>query len=263
MMTQNLITPEMHDGELRIIDTDLAVRLGFAKPAKIRDLIKRHKATLEKIGTLPTVGRVINGGNATEYYLNRKQAIFITAKSETATATDITIEIIERFDAYERGEAQPSIPQTYAAALLEAGRLAAEKDQIEAARAAAQARVEELEPKAEAHDHLAEQDGELGVRDAGRELRVGQKWVTDYIDGHAWSCVEGGKRKPAHYGLKMGYCRLIPEDYRHPHTGEEKVREAFRLTRKGIGRLAEIIVEMRKKNGLPTVPFVPAPEPAS
>jgi hypothetical protein len=38
-----------------------------------------------------------------ECYLSRKPAIFITAKSETAEATDITIKIIERFDTYERG----------------------------------------------------------------------------------------------------------------------------------------------------------------
>ncbi|WP_215755103.1 Rha family transcriptional regulator [Acetobacter sp. P5B1] len=75
----------------------------------IRKLIKRYLPELDKLGPRSTVERVVNGGNATEYYLNRKQAIFITAKSETAEATDITIEIIERFDAYERGEARPEI----------------------------------------------------------------------------------------------------------------------------------------------------------
>lgn len=43
------------------------------------------------------------GHPAIEYYLNRQQAIFITAKSQTAQATDTTIEIIGRFDAYGRG----------------------------------------------------------------------------------------------------------------------------------------------------------------
>lgn len=108
-MSQNLITPSMHEGELRILDIDLGKRLGFAKPVKIRELIKRHLPSLEQMGTVPTVGTVKRGQDATEYYLNRKQAIFITAKSETAEATDITIEIIERFDAYERGEARPEI----------------------------------------------------------------------------------------------------------------------------------------------------------
>lgn len=111
-MSQNLIAPEMHEGELRILDTDLAVRLGFADPAQIRKLIKRHEGNLAQMGVISTVEITTGtkgGRPGTAYYLNRKQAIFITAKSETAEATDITIEIIERFDAYERGEARPEI----------------------------------------------------------------------------------------------------------------------------------------------------------
>ena len=105
----SIINPQVHDGELRILDTDLAARLCFAKPVKIRDLIKRHRSNLKQLGPLPTVGRVINGGQATEYYLNKKQAIFLTTKSETAEATAITIEIIERFEAYERGDVKPVV----------------------------------------------------------------------------------------------------------------------------------------------------------
>ncbi|MBS1093825.1 hypothetical protein [Gluconobacter wancherniae] len=100
----NEILPAMHDGELRILDTDLATRLGFERPRKIRELISRHRGALEKMGTCPAVGRVIRGNETEAYYLNKKQAIFITAKSETPEATEITIEIIEKFDAYERGE---------------------------------------------------------------------------------------------------------------------------------------------------------------
>lgn len=108
------INPQPMNGELRVLDTELGKRLGFANPVKIRELIKRHKVNLEKIGVLPTVGKTSSGrgGRPTEeYYLNRKQAIFITAKSETAEATDITIEIIHRFDAYERGEIAHTSPK--------------------------------------------------------------------------------------------------------------------------------------------------------
>jgi predicted DNA-binding transcriptional regulator AlpA len=94
------------EGEPRIRDIDLATRLGFDRPRDIRKLIERHGDALDALGPRATVARVINGGKANEYYLNRKQAVFITAKSETAEATDITIEIIERFDAYERGAAK-------------------------------------------------------------------------------------------------------------------------------------------------------------
>jgi len=122
----NLIVRDI-EGEPRIRDLDLAERLGFTKSTNIRNLIKRHRASLEAMGPLFTVKRVINGGEATENHLNRKQAIFITAKSDTPAATDITIEIIERFDAYERGlivQATPApslsdIPQRDAALWLD------------------------------------------------------------------------------------------------------------------------------------------------
>lgn len=108
----NIITPEMHDGELRILDTDLAGRLGFSQPRDIRKLIARHRGALLQMGILPTEEMTVGKGQKVEaYYLNRKQAIFITAKSETAEATDITIEIIHRFDAYERGEIAHTSPK--------------------------------------------------------------------------------------------------------------------------------------------------------
>ncbi|NHN93634.1 phage antirepressor KilAC domain-containing protein [Acetobacter sicerae] len=264
-----LITPEMYDGELRILDTDLAVRLGFAQPRDIRKIVKRYLPELDKLGTRATVARVINGGNATEYYLNRKQAIFITAKSETATATDITIEIIERFDAYERGEAQPAIPQTYAAALLEAGRLAAEKDQIEAARAAAQARVEELEPQVAeqslALSRISLAEGSLTVTEAAKVLQLGPRFLFD------WLKLKGGKNwlgyekrvKPVAY-LTHKTTVLRQED------GTDKISEQVRITGEGLVKLAKLIpaaniapeyAHLMKKDA--AVPFVPAPEPAS
>ncbi len=104
--TTTLIVPSMVEGELRILDTDLAIRLGFAQPRDIRKLIKRYEAELSKMGVCATVAQTsgARGGRPTDlYYLNKKQAVFITAKSETPEATAITIEIIERFDAYERG----------------------------------------------------------------------------------------------------------------------------------------------------------------
>ncbi|NUB05800.1 hypothetical protein FW320_06370 [Azospirillum sp. Vi22] len=102
----DILIPITMEGETRIRDLDLAARLGFDRPRKIKELIERHMSALLKMGVCPTVGRTSGpqGGRPTEdFYLNRKQAIFITAKSETAEATDITIEIIEKFDAYERG----------------------------------------------------------------------------------------------------------------------------------------------------------------
>ncbi|MFT8445491.1 MAG: phage antirepressor KilAC domain-containing protein [Acetobacter orientalis] len=169
--TTNLITPSMHEGELRILDLDLAKRLGFGRPRKIRELIVRHKDSLEQMGTCPAVGRVIKGNETEVYYLNRKQAIFITAKSETAEATDITIEIIERFDAYERGEVKPAIveetPEMLAFRAITAlqGKLevVAEQAKLQAAM------LEVTQPKADALDKLAGLNGVHNLRSAAQQ----------------------------------------------------------------------------------------------
>lgn len=103
-MNDKALTPLLLEGELRVLDTDLAERLGFDRPRNIRTLITRWKAELEQLGVCCAVQQTsgTKGGRpAMVYYLNRKQAIFITAKSETPVATDITIEIIHRFDEYE------------------------------------------------------------------------------------------------------------------------------------------------------------------
>jgi hypothetical protein len=60
------------------------------------------------MGALPEIPEIVGKGQKViAYFLNRKQAIYFTAKSDTAVATDTTMEIIERFDAYERNLYRP------------------------------------------------------------------------------------------------------------------------------------------------------------
>ncbi|PYD65479.1 hypothetical protein CDI09_13390 [Komagataeibacter nataicola] len=194
------------------------------------------------------------GGRPTEaYYLNRKQAIFITAKSETAIATDITIEIVERFDAYER-DAAPAIKAP--ANMVEALTLALEQQKTLEAK---DQEIAELAPKAAGLEILAEKDGELGIRDVGRELKVGQNRVRDMLFERKWACRQGRDIRPASYGLEHGYVRLVPRLYEDKQTGQEKISDDFRITRKGIARLAEIFGVMKAG----CVPFfAKAKEPA-
>src|SRR3954470_2385266 len=92
------------DGEPRIRDLDLAARLGFAQERDIRKLIARHRGALCALGPIVERQEVVGKGQrVATAYLNRKQAIFVTARSDTPIAIDITIEIVERFDAYEKG----------------------------------------------------------------------------------------------------------------------------------------------------------------
>lgn len=103
------------NGEPRIHDLALADRLGFDRPRKIRDIIKRNHDKLLKFGGCPTVGRCIEVGNGVkreveEFYLNKKQAIFIAMKSETEKAFEVQEDIIHVYDAYLNGTVTASLP---------------------------------------------------------------------------------------------------------------------------------------------------------
>uniref|UniRef100_UPI0025E17B7C hypothetical protein n=1 Tax=uncultured Thiodictyon sp. TaxID=1846217 RepID=UPI0025E17B7C len=116
MTTSLSLTPI--DGEPRIHDLTLAVWLGFDRPVNIRNIVKRNEAKLLKFGPLSTVERVINGGNAKEFYLNQKQSIFICMKSETANAFDVQVEIVHVFDAHlNGGRPVAALPQDLPTAL--------------------------------------------------------------------------------------------------------------------------------------------------
>ena len=108
-MTSSAITLTPINGEPRVHDLHLAERLGFDRPVKIRELIKRNEEKLKKFNILPTVGKIHEGAGrpTVEYYLDQKQAIFICMKSETDRAFDVQVEIVRVFDAYLNGNLQP------------------------------------------------------------------------------------------------------------------------------------------------------------
>lgn len=112
-MISNPLTLTPIEGEPRIRDLDLAERLGFERPVKIRDIIKRNGAKLLKFGVLPTVGKTSGelGGRPTEeFYLNKKQSIFIAMKSETEKAFEVQEDIIHVYDAYLTGTVSTTLP---------------------------------------------------------------------------------------------------------------------------------------------------------
>ncbi len=85
--------------------------IGFADPRAIRKLIKRNEAKLLQLGTRATVSRVtITGQPFEEFYLNKKQAIFIAMKSETEKAFEVQEDIIKVYDAYLTGTPSVDMP---------------------------------------------------------------------------------------------------------------------------------------------------------
>jgi len=129
----SLARTTFHD-EPRILDTDLAERLGMKRLRDIRDLIRAHLSELEQFGSLPSVtakttrdarGR---GRPSVSYYLNEEQALLVCIFSQTERAAIVRKEAITAFMAHRRGRLRPTAPVTAAPlSFADALRLAAEQ----------------------------------------------------------------------------------------------------------------------------------------
>jgi predicted ArsR family transcriptional regulator len=97
--------------EPRIHDLRLAEVLGFANKHMIRVLIRRHLEALKRFGEVSLVQEKPGkqgGRPGISFYLNKRQALYITAKSDTPRAAEITVEMVEVFDAYLAGKTAPA-----------------------------------------------------------------------------------------------------------------------------------------------------------
>lgn len=187
-MTRSRLIVRAVESEPRILDTDLAERLGFSKATNIRNLIRRHKATLADLGTVFTAKTVNRGQKAEEFYLNKRQALFIVMKLETATAIEVTTEVIHRFDAYEPGtQPLPAIDLSSNSALLAlANNLAQAMLADRAKTAALAAENAALAPEAAALAQLAETDGTFNFRDTAKQCGHGQDELIARLERAGW-----------------------------------------------------------------------------
>jgi hypothetical protein len=106
-------------GEPRMRDLVLAERLGMSNRYKIRELIGRHMDRLQQLGPVsvtlsaeekegfPHRGENLGGRPSKTFWLNRKQVLYLCAKSETPRAADVTIAMVEVFDAWLEGKRVP------------------------------------------------------------------------------------------------------------------------------------------------------------
>ncbi|MBF0877239.1 phage antirepressor KilAC domain-containing protein [Gluconobacter cerevisiae] len=257
----NVIAPAMHDGELRILDTDLATCLGFDRPRDIRKLIKRYEAELCRMGRCATVARRPETGGHTviEHYLNEEQALFITAKSETTAATKITIEIVTQFAAFKRGEiAPPETPEQLALRALTGLQSVVEKQREQLALAA---------PKAAALDRISTADGSYGLTEAAKILQVKPKALIAFMATSQWIYRRNNGKNWLAYQAKIdaGYLWHKIATYTGPN-GEEKTRDTVKVLPKGLAKLAQIVPGAKIDPDLMQMearPFAKKPEPAS
>lgn len=100
----------------RVSDVKLAEALGYERPRVIRELIERHRSSLETFGEIRRIVRRNPrkaGRPAAGYDLNRKQALFVCTKAETPQATAVTIALVEVFDTVMLNQRHPQQALTH------------------------------------------------------------------------------------------------------------------------------------------------------
>lgn len=234
------LEPTNINGELRIRDLDLAARLGFSDLHEIRRLISRHGEALAALGvsvTVPETSGVKGGRPGKASYLNRKQAIFITAKSETAEATDITIEIIEKFDAYERGAVKAPDPMAVLndpAAMR--GLLLTYTEKV----IALEAKVQEQAPAVAALDRIANAEGNVNLTLAAKALQMPPHKFMKWCDANGWTYKRGNQRMAYQDKINAGYLDMKTDTVQRNDGSDKVVYQVF-VTPKGLTRLAKLL----------------------
>ncbi|HHQ4476824.1 TPA: phage antirepressor KilAC domain-containing protein [Aeromonas veronii] len=146
------------------------------------------------IGTLATQEFSHNGNVYEEYRLNKRDSLILVAQN----CPEFTAQIVDRWQELE-SQQRPQIPQTYAAALLEAGRLALEVEQKNHL-LAVQA------PKVAFADRVAGDDKGVNIGNYARAVGLGQNVLFRALREHR-ILMSGGNRHnlPFQDYIERGY----------------------------------------------------------
>lgn len=137
---------------------------------------------------------------------------------------DLRARIIDRWQALEQS-AKPQIPQTYAAALLEAGRLAMELEQ-------SQAQLAIAAPKAEFVDRYVESTGNLGFRQVAKLLKVKETDLREFLIGNKVMYRLAGVMTPYYDHIDAG--RFVVKAGMAEHGDSSHAYSQAKFTPKGV-----------------------------
>ena len=103
---------------------------------------------------------------------------------------------------------------------------------------ALKATVEEQRPKVDAYDRLATAQGSLCIRDAAKDLQVGEKVLINYLNQNKWIYRREGCKNWVGYRTKEINGLIEHKIVTVAITGEDKVYSQVRITPKGMAKLA-------------------------
>ena len=185
--------------------------------------IDKHGFELEK-DFCTSMGKSTGGRTPTVYHftLNAANHVLLAAMTEKGKAA--------RQDAIDmKVEQQYQIPQTYAAALLEAGRLAMELEQ-------SQAQLAIAAPKAEFVDRYVESTGNLGFRQVAKLLKVKETDLREFLIGNKVMYRLAGVMTP--YADHIDAGRFVVKAGMAEHGDSSHAYSQAKFTPKGVEWLA-------------------------
>ena len=98
------------------------------------------------------------------------------------------------------------------------------------------------QPKATAHDRIADADGSLNLTETAKALQIPPRTLTDWLNRNGWIYKRAGAAHWLGYQerVKSGYLTHKVSTVTRPD-GSEKITEQVRVTPKGLTRLASLI----------------------
>ena len=162
------------------------------------------------------------GNSYVEYLLGKLDSITLVAQN----SPQFTAALVKRWDELERGVVKPAIPQTYSAALLEAGRLALELEQ-------SQQQLALAAPKADVFDKVIERESLLNATQVAQQVGMSAVKMNKQLDviGGVYSKSVKRGRTFCHGWVESGYGEM--------KIGESGYPQAL-FTTKGSLRVVEL-----------------------
>jgi anti-repressor protein len=222
----------MIGGEPHFVGKDVAERLEYADTVNAlkqhcRGVVKHHPI-VDALGRSQKV-RVLAEPDVLRLIIGSKLP---AAERFERWVFEEVLPTIRKTGSYGVAAPEMSEPELMARAVLAAQRMLIEKD----------ARIAELEPKAEAMERLEASEGSMCLTDAAKALGVRPHYLLGYLSASEWIYRRRGNPNWLGYSARISAGCLEQREVPVPTSdGATRMSQQVRITAKGLARLAETL----------------------